>query len=100
MKIKLWCFDTNVYNYAVFDESNVEEIDEYEPTGGGGTDFMCNWRYMKDNDIQPDRFIMFTDGYPGGQWGDEQYCDTVYIIHGNDTIQPPFGTWAYYPMKK
>lgn len=99
-KIKLWCFDTNVYNYAEFDESNVDEIDEYEPTGGGGTDFMCNWRYMKDNDIQPDRFIMFTDGYPCGQWGDEQYCDTVYIIHGNDTIQPPFGTWAYYPMKK
>jgi len=99
-KIKLWCFDTSVYNYAEFDESNVDEIDEYEPTGGGGTDFMCNWRYMKDNDIQPDRFIMFTDGYPYGQWGDEQYCDTVYIIHGNDTIQPPFGTWAYYPMKK
>ena len=99
-KIKLWCFDTDVYNYAEFDESNVDEIDEYEPTGGGGTDFMCNWRYMKDNDIQPDRFIMFTDGYPCGQWGDEQYCDTVYIIHGNDTIQPPFGTWAYYPMKK
>ena len=99
-KIKLWCFDTNVYNYAEFDESNGDEIDEYEPTGGGGTDFMCNWRYMKDNDIQPDRFIMFTDGYPCGQWGDEQYCDTVYIIHGNDTIQPPFGTWAYYPMKK
>ena len=99
-KIKLWCVDTDVYNYAEFDESNVDEIDEYEPTGGGGTDFMCNWRYMKDNDIQPDRFMMFTDGYPCGQWGDEQYCDTVYIIHGNDTIQPPFGTWAYYPMKK
>jgi predicted metal-dependent peptidase len=96
-KIKLWCFDTQVYNYAEFDESNLDEIDSYEPTGGGGTDFMCNYNYMKENDIQPDRFIMFTDGYPCGEWGDENYCDTVYIIHGNDTIQPPMGTWAYYP---
>ena len=99
-KIKLWCFDTQVYNYAEFDECNLDEIDSYEPTGGGGTDFMCNYNYMKENDIQPDRFIMFTDGYPRGEWGDENYCDTVYIIHGSDTIEPPMGTWAYYPINK
>ena len=98
--IKLWCFDTKVYNYAEFTASNIDEIEDYEPMGGGGTDFMCNWDFMKEEDIQPNRFVMFTDGYPIGSWGDEFYCDTVFIIHGPDSIKPAFGNWAYYDEKK
>ena len=98
-RIRLWCFDTGVYNYAEFDPSNIDEIDEYQPTGGGGTDFMCNWNFMEQEDIQPERFIMFTDGYPFGEWGREEYCDTVFIIHGNENIIPPWGNHAYYDMK-
>jgi predicted metal-dependent peptidase len=67
---------------------------DYEPMGGGGTEFMVNWDYMKEHQIQPKKFIMFTDGYPYGSWGDELYCDTVFIIHGNNTIVPPFGEHA------
>jgi predicted metal-dependent peptidase len=99
-KIKLWCFDTKVYNYAEFDANNLDEIMNYQPMGGGGTDFMCNWDFMKHEDIQPNRFVMFTDGYPMGSWGDEFYCDTVFIIHGPDTIKPAFGNWAYYEGTK
>ena len=98
-KIKLWCFDTEVYNYAEFDATNIDDIMTYEPMGGGGTMFECNWKFMKDNDIQPNRFVMFTDGYPCGTWGDEFYCDTVFIIHGPDNIKPAFGNWAYYDKK-
>ena len=98
--IKLWCFDTQVYNYAEFTASNIDDIMDYEPQGGGGTDFMCNWDYMKQEDIQPNRFVMFTDGYPVGSWGDEFYCDTVFVIHGPDHIKPPFGNYAYYEEKK
>jgi predicted metal-dependent peptidase len=94
--IKLWCFDTRVYNEASFTGYTVDEFDEYEVTGGGGTEFMCNWDYMKEHDIVPKKFIMFTDGYPYGSWGDENYCDTVFIIHGNSTIIPPWGEYAYY----
>ena len=94
--IKIWCFDTSVYNHAEFDPSNIDDLLEYEPTGGGGTDFDANWNYMKQEGIEPKKFIMFTDGYPFGSWGDELYCDTVFIIHGNDQIVPPFGTYAYY----
>jgi hypothetical protein len=43
---------------------------------------------------------MFTDGYPFGSWGDETYTDTVFIIHGNDTIIPPWGEYAYYEFSK
>ena len=94
--IKVWCFDTAIHNVADFDPSNVDELGEYEPYGGGGTDFEVNWNMMKDEGIEPKKFIMFTDGYPWGSWGDELYCDTVFIIHGNDSIVPPFGTYAYY----
>jgi predicted metal-dependent peptidase len=98
--IKLWCFDTRVYNEASFTGYTVDEFDEYEVAGGGGTEFMCNWDYMKEHDIVPKKFIMFTDGYPYGSWGDENYCDTVFIIHGNDTIVPPWGEYAYYEEER
>ena len=94
--IKVWCFDTSIHNIADFDPGNVDELGDYEPYGGGGTDFEVNWNMMKDEGIEPKKFIMFTDGYPWGSWGDELYCDTVFIIHGNDSIVPPFGTYAYY----
>jgi predicted metal-dependent peptidase len=95
-KIKVWCFDTSVYNEADFDGYSMDDFDEYEPMGGGGTDFDCNYEYMKEHNINPKKFIMFTDGYPYGSWGDELYCDTLFIIHGNDKIVPPWGEHAYY----
>ena len=94
--IKLWCFDTKVYNEQDFDGYSGEDILNYEIMGGGGTDFMCNWEYMKEHDINPKKFIMFTDGYPWDSWGDDNYCDTLFIIHGNDKIVPLFGSHAYY----
>jgi hypothetical protein len=51
---------------------------------------------MKNNDITPDKFIMFTDGLPWESWGDETYCDSLFVIHGTDSIIPPFGEHAYY----
>jgi hypothetical protein len=54
------------------------------------------FQYFKENEIEPKRHIMFTDGYPNGSWGDEQYCDTVFIMHGTTSIVPPFGQYAYY----
>ena len=95
-KLKLWCFDTRVYQYAEFSGDNWDDIYNYQPKGGGGTTFECNWDFMKENDINPKKFIMFTDGYPNSSWGDEFYTDTVFIIHGNTTIVPPFGQVAYY----
>ena len=99
-KLKIWCFDTKVYNEADFNGYNMDEFMDYEPMGGGGTEFDVNWDYMKENDICPKKFIMFTDGYPWGSWGDDLYCDTVFIIHGNDSIVPPFGEYAYYEALK
>lgn len=95
-KIQLWCFDTEIYNYETFTGDTADMLLEYEVKGGGGTEFMANWDFMKERGIEPKRFIMFTDGYPCGSWGDEHYCETIFIIHGNETIVPPFGQFAYY----
>jgi len=95
-KLDLFCFDTEVYNYVKFTGDNADEIMEYEPKGGGGTDFDACYDFMKEEGIEPKRFIMFTDGYPCGSWGDENYCESLFIIHGNDTIVAPFGQTAYY----
>jgi predicted metal-dependent peptidase len=100
-KLNLWCFDTEVYNYAEFSGDNADEIMDYKVKGGGGTDFVANWEFMKEKGIEPKRFIMFTDGYPCGDWGDEDYCETLFVIHGNEggnssLIVAPFGQTAYY----
>jgi predicted metal-dependent peptidase len=95
-KLDLWCFDTRVYNYEQFSGDNADDITSYKVKGGGGTDFDANYNFMKESDIVPKKFVMFTDGYPCGSWGDEDYCETLFIIHGNDTIVPPFGQVAYY----
>jgi predicted metal-dependent peptidase len=101
-KLKVWSFDTKVYmdSYVEFTPENIDDIDTYPLRGGGGTMFECNWEFMKREDIEPHRFVMFTDGYPGGSWGEENYCDTLFVIHGNKSIVAPFGMTAYYEEKK
>ena len=95
-RITIWCFDTEIYNMQSYTSDNIGDIMEYEPQGGGGTDFMANWEFMKEHNIEPKKFIMFTDGVPFGEWGEESYCETVWIIKGNPGCEPPWGIWAHY----
>ena len=44
--LHLWSFDTEVYNPTKFTRDNIDDIMEWQPNGGGGTDFMCNWVWM------------------------------------------------------
>ena len=94
--IDLWCFDTEIYNHQRITHDNGDDLLSYEPKGGGGTDFMANYEYMKDIGLQPKKFIMFTDGYPFGEWGDENYCDALFIVKGNTTAEAPFGQTVIY----
>ena len=95
-RIHLFTFDTQVYNPQQFDSDNLENIEDYDIQGCGGTDFEAIFGYLKSADIEPKKLVVFTDGYPFGSWGDPNYCDTVWIIHGNKTPDPPFGIWAEY----
>ncbi len=97
-KITVWCFDTKVYNEQEFTADGGEDLRDYEVMGGGGTDFDVNWQYMKDRDIVPKKFIMFTDGYTWDSWGDADYCDTLFLLHSHHDkkTEAPFGTTLHY----
>lgn len=95
-KIKLWTFDTSVYGEEDFTADTGKSLTEYDIKGGGGTDFMVNWRYMEEHDIRPKKFIMFTDMYAWDSFGDPDYCDTIFINHGRPGFEAPFGVTAEY----
>jgi predicted metal-dependent peptidase len=99
-RIHVVTFDTEAYNPVQYDSDNLDDICDYEIKGGGGTDFDCVYNYLKEHEIEPKRLVMFTDGYPFGSWGDENYTDTVWILHGTTTIVPPWGQYAYYEENK
>ena len=99
--IQIWQFDTGVYGYDEFTSDDGREIRDYEIVGGGGTDFDVNFTYMKENEIEPDQLVIFTDGMPWNSWGDPDYCDTVFLVHtkyGRPTA--PFGETVYYDAEK
>jgi len=95
-KVRVITFDTRVYHEDTFTSDDGRDMSDYEVTGGGGTDFECVWDWMKYNDVTPHQLVFFTDGYPGGSWGDPNYTDTLFVVHGSDTITAPFGITANY----
>ena len=95
-KIQVWCFDTKVYSHDTFTNDDGRGIGEYQIKGGGGTSFDVNWAWMKENNIEPKLFVMFTDGYTGDGWGDANYCDSIFVIHGGYDGQAPHGLTVKY----
>ena len=97
-RIHLWSFDTEVFNPKVFTPDNADELLDYQFGNGGGTEFECNWDYMKQEGIEPKKFIMFTDGWPFDSWGDPDYCDTIFLINNTyeRNIEAPFGMTVQY----
>jgi predicted metal-dependent peptidase len=95
-RIHVMSWDTEIYNPVQYDSENLDSMLDYEVKGGGGTDVECVFKYLKDNDIEPKRLVVFTDGYFCGNYGDENYCDTVWIVHGNSSFTAPHGIWAHY----
>lgn len=102
-EVHVWCFDAQVYqdSYKVFNAENIDDIDDYRVLGSGGTMFEVNWEWMRANEIEPDQFLLFTDGYPCGEWGDPEYCETIFLVHGDreESIKAPFGMTLYYKPK-
>lgn len=98
--LRLCFFDTETYTIHEFDSSNIDEIHDIEIEGGGGTEFDCMFDRLKAEDIVPQKLIVFTDGYPWGSWGDETYCDTLFIVHGSGyggrTPVAPYGVTVQY----
>lgn len=96
--LRVYFFDTQLYEAGVreFTPENVNEIYSIEPKGGGGTMFECVFDWLKENDRVPNRLIIMTDGCPCATWGSDNYCDTVFLVHGNPKIVAPYGITIHY----
>lgn len=91
--IRVWCFDTEIHNEQIFRSDEGADITTYKAKGGGGTLFEANWTYMREKDITPKIFIMFTDMCPNSGWGDPHYCDNVIFVgYKSGGRQASFGT--------
>jgi predicted metal-dependent peptidase len=95
-RIQVWCFDTEVYSHDTFTSDDGRSVTEYQIKGGGGTSFNVNWEWMKANNIEPKLFIMMTDMYTGDGFGDPNYCDTLFIVHGGCDVVAPHGVTVKY----
>jgi predicted metal-dependent peptidase len=100
-RVQVWSFDTEVYNHQVFTNDNLDDIVDYQVQGGGGTSFDVNWTWMKENNIEPKLLVFFTDMMTGDGWGDENYCQTLWIAHsGGERIEAPWGLTVPYTEPK
>jgi len=97
-RVHIFQFDTGVYGAEDFTSDDGRTMDEYELKGGGGTDFDVVFNYLEEYGIEPDQLVMFTDGYPWGSWGNADYCDTLFVIHGDKQrrLKAPFGVTVHY----
>lgn len=95
-KINVISWDTGVHNPQDFTSENLEDIAEYVPGGGGGTDVNCVFDYLKEQGRVPQRLVIFTDGFFFGSDGDPDYCDVVWVVKGNPSFKATHGTWAHF----
>jgi len=104
-KIHAHCFDGAVCEESIVKLEKSHGQDGWDHirkfinriSGGGGTDFQCNWDYLKEHNIKPRMIIMLTDGYPCGGWGDPRWAPTIFFMMGNGrSIKAPFGATIHY----
>lgn len=100
--IEAWCFDGAVVEESIVTirkaDGHLDDIKKFAERigGGGGTDFMVNWEYMRDRKLKPKLLLFLTDGYPFGEWGEHMYCPTIFLIIGNHNTTAPFGRTLHY----
>ena len=85
--IRVGCFDTRFYGFQEIRSD--KDIDNLVLRGSGGTNFTVAINaFTGDAENQ----ILFTDGYAEMP---EQRCDAVWVVYGNNTIQPKGGRVLY-----
>jgi len=101
--VEAWCFDGDVTGFttmsATHSTGSWSDITKFanKVSGGGGTDFMQNWEFMRKRKSKPKLLIVATDGQPCGEWGEPMYCPTMFLIFNNGKrIQAPFGQTVHY----
>ena len=99
-KAELLYWDTDVR--ATYEFTDIKDILNKKPAGGGGTDANCIFSYFENNrdyrigrKDKPSVIVVFTDGYFGDinpQY--RKYRDTIWVINGDINFTAPFGVLA------
>ena len=95
-KLEGWLgfFDAGIVEPKPFDSE--ESFSVIEAEGGGGTNFHCIFKYVKDYMISepPASIIILTDGYaPFPDESDSMGIPVLWVIN-NEAVTPPFGKIA------
>lgn len=91
-KVDLLYWDSEVAAHEEYSEADVSNIvSSTKPAGGGGTSPSCVSEYLKEKKIEPECVIMLTDGYVGGDWGNDWPSPLLWVLVGNNTYVAPNG---------
>ena len=86
-KVHVIYWDTEVAGHQTFEEGQFA-VQDLKPKGGGGTDGSVLFKYLKENNINPQAIVQFTDGYVG-DWGNTD-VPTLWAVSSD--LVAPFGT--------
>ena len=94
----LGLFDMKVHDPVRF--SDVSDLLQIVPRGGGGTSFHCVFDYIKKNMMNdpPVNIVIFTDGH--AEFPDESDADNIPVLwlFSDKGIVPPWGKYAYVEL--
>lgn len=86
-KVKVGCFDTKFYGFQEI--RNINDIDTFPLVGFGGTDFDVAVNAFSK---RVENKIIFTDGYADMP---SKKVNAIWVVFGNDKINPPGGKVIY-----
>lgn len=84
--MKVLSHDTQVHDEWEMRNGQIEELEDWNPTGRGGTDLTSVFDYVDDKDYRPDLIIEFTDGC--GKRPESVRFPTIWVLAGHHAISP------------
>jgi predicted metal-dependent peptidase len=89
--VDMMYWDTEVTSHETYETHEVRDIHTVtKPVGGGGTSSACVFEKIKEEKIEPDCILLFTDGYIH-DWGVDTGVPTMWCVIGNKEAVAPFG---------
>ena len=89
--VDMMYWDTDVTLHETYEEHEVQSIHTItKPVGGGGTSPACVFEKIKEEQIEPDCILLFTDGHVW-DWGKDIGIPTMWCVIGNKDATAPFG---------